>query len=80
MVGLLLVCWQTLSCGPTPEHVGISSWQMFEAAKRWLEEKHNFTVVVGWISPSHDHYVAGKVLIAHHLRTLTRTHHRTRSS
>ena len=53
---------------------------MFEAAKRWLEEKHNFTVVVGWISPSHDHYVAGKVLIAHHLRTLTRTHHRTRSS
>lgn len=37
-------------------------FEMFEAAKRWLEEKHNFTVVVGWISPSHDHYVTGKMV------------------
>ncbi len=78
MVGLC--CWSVGNTVVWAEHVGISSWQMFEAAKRWLEEKHNFTVVVGWISPSHDHYVAGKVLIAHHLRTLTRTHHLTRSS
>lgn len=34
---------------------------MFEIAKTALEEKYGFVVVGGFISPSHDHYVSGKL-------------------
>lgn len=37
--------------------------QIFEIAKKWLEEHHGYTVVGGWMSPSHDNYVLYKVMI-----------------
>jgi len=33
----------------------------FNVAKKYLEENHNYVIVAGYISPSHDHYINGKL-------------------
>jgi nicotinate (nicotinamide) nucleotide adenylyltransferase len=73
-LGKLRRCLSALSCGsdnnkPLVALISTGSYcpphkmhlQIFEAAKEWLESKHNYKVVAGWISPSHDEYVEGKM-------------------
>lgn len=46
----------------TPSLITNRFLKVFNIAKKWLEERHPFRVVGGFMSPSHDDYVGHKVV------------------